>query len=200
MFAQLSRPAPLELLTSRLRLSRVCESDIDALWHHWRDPEVARYLWDGREVSRADAEAVVRTALADAARGITFWTLSPAHEQRCIGCAGLRLVAGEVELLYSLDPPAWGCGYAVEASVRVLHYAFEELLLPRVFAGTDPPNLRSLATIERLEFEPYSPPLLEGAVYFVLARERFLALRGTIGRRSLTPAAPQRGEGSPRRG
>lgn len=57
--------------------------------------------------------------------------------------------------------------------MRVLRYAFDELRLPRVYAGTDAPNLRSLATIERLGFEPHSPPLVQGAVYFVLTRSRF---------------------------
>lgn len=57
-----------------------------------------------------------------------------------------------VELIYSLSPPWWGRGLAVEAGSAVLDHVLTGELLDEVWAGFDPPNVRSSATLERLGF------------------------------------------------
>jgi RimJ/RimL family protein N-acetyltransferase len=55
-----------------------------------------------------------------------------------------------IELLYALDRPAWGRGYATEAARAVLAYASETLRLPRVVAAVNPANAASQRVLDRL--------------------------------------------------
>lgn len=149
-----------ELTTARLRLVPVRSSDLDALWGLWTDPDVRRYLWDDREISREQAAATVEECGAFAARGLGLWLLiAQRHESGRdptsppIGCAGLlpvataadheRRLAGLVEPLIALNPSHWGLGYAREALAALLEYATASLGIATVAAVTDVPNVAS---------------------------------------------------------
>lgn len=47
------------LESPRLRLRPVAPDDSAALWALWCDPDVRRYLWDDRVISREEADARV---------------------------------------------------------------------------------------------------------------------------------------------
>ena len=139
------------LTTARLRLRPFTPDDVDALHRQWVDPDVRRWLWDGRIVSRDEVVAVVeesRVAFASGAAGL--WVIE--HADAMVGFAGLRPMpeAGERELYYGLARASWGRGFASEASRAVLRHAFERVGLERVWIRTDGPNLASVAVMERL--------------------------------------------------
>jgi [ribosomal protein S5]-alanine N-acetyltransferase len=56
------------------------------------------------------------------------------------------------ELGYWIGKPFWGCGYATEASRRVIRFAFEELVLNRVFAHAMTKNATSIRVLEKSGF------------------------------------------------
>jgi RimJ/RimL family protein N-acetyltransferase len=56
----------------------------------------------------------------------------------------------EMELGYRLRLQFWGKGYATEAAIGTLKYAFETLNLKRIFAFALPQNQASIRVIERL--------------------------------------------------
>jgi RimJ/RimL family protein N-acetyltransferase len=158
-----------DLTTARLRLVPVQSSDVDALWALWTYPDVRRYLWDDREISREQAAATVEECGAFAARGLGLWLLiAPAHESSRhpmsapIGCAGLLPVgtaadheprlAGLIEPLVALTPRAWGRGYAQEGLGALLEYAATSLGLVRLAAVTDVPNVASDRMLRRAGF------------------------------------------------
>jgi RimJ/RimL family protein N-acetyltransferase len=144
--------API-LETARLRLRPFAPADVDALHAQWTDPDVRRYLWDGRVIARDEVVAVVDESIAAfESRGSGFWVLELGDPPRVIGFAGLRPLpdAPELELYYGLDRPHWGKGYATEASRAVLRYAYDVLGLAEVPIRTDGPNTASVAVMERL--------------------------------------------------
>ena len=55
-----------------------------------------------------------------------------------------------VELGWRLARPAWGHGYATEASLAALEYGFEVMGLPEIVAVTMARNLRSQAVMLRI--------------------------------------------------
>ena len=135
---------------------------------HWNRPEVRRYLWDDAEVTIDSVTGTVARALAattDCGGGL--WLMSVADE--FIGTCGLlpvfpeldslltetldptlTLLVGDsamVEVLYSLEPVAWGSGYALEATRALLRFGHVELGMRIIFGGTDVANERSARTL-----------------------------------------------------
>jgi RimJ/RimL family protein N-acetyltransferase len=152
-----------ELHTERLTLRPAAESDLDALWTVWSDPEVCRFLFDGAEVSRERAAEVLADSRAQMAEGLGLWVILSREDQRVIGCAGLMPVgmaaqyeprlAGAVEPLVALEPTVWHRGLATEALSAAVGYAFGPRGLTRLAAVTDVPNEASHRLILRLGFE-----------------------------------------------
>jgi RimJ/RimL family protein N-acetyltransferase len=56
----------------------------------------------------------------------------------------------EVELTYALGQAHWGKGYAYEACVAMIGYAFRDLRLRRLVTGCHPDNLRASRLQDRL--------------------------------------------------
>ena len=142
------------LSTERLRLRPFAREDIDALHAHWTQPDVRRYLWDGRVISREEAADVVEESVTGfAERRYGFWVIERAGIESLVGFAGLRPLpddANELELYYGLERVHWGSGFATEASRAVLRYGFDVLGLGRIYIRTDGPNAASVAVMERL--------------------------------------------------
>jgi [ribosomal protein S5]-alanine N-acetyltransferase len=141
------------LLTERLRLVPCGEDDVPRLHALLTHPDVRRYLMDDRIVEPPWVFDVVessRRTFAEARYGL--WCLESRSDGAFVGLAGLRVTAGarEPQLLYALDPSAWGRGLATEASVAVADYAFDELDSRELLASTDPPNHASIRVMERL--------------------------------------------------
>ena len=144
--------API-LETERLRLRPFAPADVDVLHAQWTDPDVRRYLWDGRVIAREEVVAVVDESIAAfETRGYGFWAIELGTAPAVIGFAGLRPLPDgtDLELYYGLDPRHWGNGYATEASAAVLRYGFEVLGLEEIPIRTDGPNAASVAVMERL--------------------------------------------------
>ncbi|REK09920.1 MAG: N-acetyltransferase [Planctomycetota bacterium] len=163
------------LQTARLRL-RPCDlDDVDVLFALWRDPDVRRYLWDDRQISRDEAQDMVQQFLDRAQRGLAIWILEAADDGKLVGFTAIKEIAGtpHVELYYGLTPDCWGRGYATEASRALLEYGFEVLGLPRMWARTDPPNRASMRVAERLGMRPTEDPSEASNVTYVIEREDF---------------------------
>jgi ribosomal-protein-alanine N-acetyltransferase len=169
----------VELATARLRLRPCTTHDLDNLLHLWTDPEVRRYLFDDRVISREEAETRLRGGLASFhTHGFGLWLAYRPGEAATVGFCALSLTGDppEVELLYGIAPSAWGQGLATEAARAVLRHGFVELGLTRIVAGADVPNVASLRVLEKLGMTFTHRMRTEyGEVkYFALTRAAFL--------------------------
>ena len=146
--------ANFPIQTARLLLRPFREEDEAGLHRLWNDQLVRRYLWDGRPVPRhVVAKHIERSQRSFKEYGFGHFTISPTSAPtRTIGFAGLvpREKLGYVELYYGLLPSYWGNGLATEAARAVLQFGFEEIGLPQILAGSDPPNTSSFRVMARL--------------------------------------------------
>ena len=159
------------LTSPRLALRPVQPSDVDALWSLWTDPDVRRFLWDDRSITRDEATATSADCLALSDAGLGLWMIqvqgrsgssSGAPDTSATGCAGLLPVstaaeyeprlAGLVEPLVALAPNVWGQGYATEALTTLLAYATSTLGLSQLAGVTDVPNVASDRMLRRAGF------------------------------------------------
>jgi RimJ/RimL family protein N-acetyltransferase len=157
-----------ELVTERLALRPCADDDLDQLWTLWTDPDVRRFLWDDRAITREEAAATLADCRALEPDGLGLWMMAPRADPprgdapRAIGCAALLPVttaaefeprlAGLVEPLIALDPGAWGQGFAVESLMALRAYATDQLGLRRLAGVTDVPNVASDRMLRRAGF------------------------------------------------
>ncbi|MCD9152960.1 GNAT family N-acetyltransferase [Aeromicrobium duanguangcaii] len=144
----------IEIRTARLLLRPWRASDL-APWAAMNaDPEVREHL--GGPLTRAQSDDSVASFTADfAQRGYGWWAVEEQVTGDFIGFAGLDRVDEHlpftgVEVGWRLARPAWGHGYATEAALATLTFAFESLALPEVLAITTVDNLRSQAVMRRI--------------------------------------------------
>jgi RimJ/RimL family protein N-acetyltransferase len=140
------------LETARLRLRPFVHDDVDTLLMHWRNEDVRRWLWDGREVERDEVVDVVEESIGAFESGRAgFWVIERTGHGFA-GFTGFRAMpdSTDLELYYGLDPAHWGAGLATEAARAAARYGFDVLGLDAIPILTDGPNEASVAVMKRL--------------------------------------------------
>jgi ribosomal-protein-alanine N-acetyltransferase len=141
----------VSLETERLLLRAPVADDAEALAPMYGDPEVMRYVGDGRPLTRAEtARSVKRMIQRWEADGFGLFTTVRKEDSAVIGRVGLLVWNAdtwepttraesedgrtEVEVGYTLGRDYWGRGYATEAAGAVRDYALRELGADRLIA------------------------------------------------------------------
>jgi RimJ/RimL family protein N-acetyltransferase len=141
------------LETERLLLRGFRPEDIDAYAAMHADPDVMRYIGEGKPLSREDAwRSMAMLAGHWVLRGYGIWAVEERASGILAGRVGLYYPEGwpGQEVGWTLARPFWGKGYAYEAARAAFAYAFETLRWPRIISLIDPENSRSIALAERL--------------------------------------------------
>jgi RimJ/RimL family protein N-acetyltransferase len=141
------------LVTDRLLLRPMRESDLDDLCALYADPEVMRYLGNGQPRGREETAERLRRMLAHWDRyGFGIWAVCDKADGRYLGRCGYGNLHDypNRELAYSLHRSAWGNGYCTEAARAVVRHAFEATKLPRLMAVARPENLASINVMRKL--------------------------------------------------
>jgi len=148
-------PQPHRLESPRLLLRPLTPADQTAFHAINSDPEVARYLFDGRQIAPADSAAMLDASRRLLARdGHGLFTVRLRDREAIVGWAGF-LESGDppvLEIVYALLPAVWGHGFAVEATRAVLTWGARHLGITVFRASVDAPNLASLRVLETLAF------------------------------------------------
>ena len=141
--------------TDRLILRRVRLDDAELIHAYRSLPEVAKYSPVERrtiEETRTFLEPLVSVEPCTPGTWLGL-AITLRETGRLIGDIGLRFPEKEtyqVELGIGLDPAYHGQGFASEAMLALIQYAFEVLGKHRVFASIDPGNGASIALVERV--------------------------------------------------
>lgn len=140
------RTATDTLESERLQVRRFTLDDLDFFARLLGDPAVGRHL--GGVKDRAAAELTLRTRgldYYDQHPGLGMWATVERATGRAVGFHVLNHIHGEpdIQVGYALSQDAWGQGYAMEMSVRLLRYGFEALELPVICAITTLDNTAS---------------------------------------------------------
>lgn len=147
-----------ERVTDRLVLRRWRAGDAARLAAINADPEVMRHIGHGHVLGRGlSDELIARFEEEWRERGFGPWAVALRGEpDALLGFCGLTVpmflpdVLPAVEVGWRFARPAWGSGYATEASRVALRFAFEERGMREVIAIIDPENARSLRVAEKL--------------------------------------------------
>jgi RimJ/RimL family protein N-acetyltransferase len=137
------------LETERLVLRAPVLEDAEALASMYGDPEVMRYLGDGRTLTPEETERSVRRMIEGWREdGFGLFTTVRKDDETVIGRVGLIVWnpetwqvtrAGsdgptELEVGYTIGRPFWGLGYATEAAAAARDFALNELGAERLIA------------------------------------------------------------------
>lgn len=140
--------------TRRLRLRRFTPADLDRLVELDGDPEVMRYLSNGRTTPlRVVRDEVLPRMLADYDRspGLGRWAAVDRADGTFLGWFALDPSPdrSQAELGYRLRRSAWGRGLATEGSRALIRYGFDQVGLSRIWAQTMAVNNRSRRVLEK---------------------------------------------------
>jgi RimJ/RimL family protein N-acetyltransferase len=182
-------PQRPDLTTRRLRLRPRQEGDVPAMLAMDGDPEVMRFVGDGKVPDPENHGKRLRESIgAPNDDGLGSWSVFRRDRpDEFLGTVGLVPVGGfpEIELVYRFRAAAWGQGYAPEAAGPCLAYGFRTLQLPEIVAFVYPDNLRSQRVIAKLGFVAAGRRPMGDAdlLYYRLDRDLYLTQRGEIDRR-----------------
>ncbi|HST36668.1 MAG TPA: GNAT family N-acetyltransferase [Allosphingosinicella sp.] len=143
--------------TERLLLRDWREEDVAPFIRHTNTEAVMRWL------GGVQTEAQLRDALENRLmrwqreRGFTFWAVEREEDGALLGFCGIKIadtegspVEGAFEIGWRLREDAWGQGFAKEAAIASLDYAFQTLGADRVIALTFTGNAPSWGLMERI--------------------------------------------------
>ncbi len=119
------------------------------------DPEVMRFIGDGKPRSRAETEeAIGRVQGRWAQYGFSWWALIAKEGGAVLGSACVQHLAhvetAPLEIGWRLRRASWGQGYASEAARAAVGFAFERVGVDHVLAVANPANHASIRVMERL--------------------------------------------------
>lgn len=145
----------LLITTPRLQLRELTLQDLPAFYAYASSPEVALFQHSSPWSAEECREYLDFHLSHQQEEGRTIFLLALVFpdEQRLIGTCSLhvrQLDAREAELGYGLHPLYWGNGYATEATRALLHCAFTQLHLHRVFALCAAANLPSARVMQKI--------------------------------------------------
>lgn len=148
-------PTP-NLRTERLVLRPLAAADADALYAIMSDAQAMRF-WDWPAFrDPATAAEIVASQLDDMAQGrAIYWAVAPAPNDSAFGFCDLSEIdrrQGRAELGFLFNRARWGQGYAAEAMIAVVDYAFVTLGLERLWGRIHAGNEASRRLLERLGF------------------------------------------------
>ncbi len=170
----------IQIETARLRLRPYTRNDLDALHRLWTDPDVRRYLFDDKILTREWVAAEIEHSLASfETRGFGQWAALLKGHDVLIGFCCYRFVhePPELQLLYGLAPAYWGRGLAPEAAHAIIRFGFDERGFDEIIASADAPNEASVRVMEKAGMTFQKHVLLDGldTIYYAIAREDFEA-------------------------
>lgn len=174
------------LTTSRLTLRQWTASDINAFAMMSAKRDVMRYFPD--VLSEEQSIRLAHSLQHDIAnQGWGLWAIVLKDTDEFIGFTGLRHQNGDIplspfmEIAWRLDSRFWHRGYATEAALAALSFAFNMLSASAVYAFTTQSNLSSITLMKRLGMknmaQDFKHPQLDEAhplakhVLYGLARE-----------------------------
>ncbi|MBM3565442.1 MAG: GNAT family N-acetyltransferase [Alphaproteobacteria bacterium] len=147
-------PGRVPLSAKNLRLRPLRDDDAAAIARLAGDWEVARWTaYVPHPYEPAQAQAFIAEARAKAEAGTAYaFAAERIADGVFLGCFECRVENGEADFSYWIGRDYWNGGYATEAVRRVARFAFRDLNLAAVRAGTMTDNQASARVLEKAGF------------------------------------------------
>jgi len=158
------------LETERLRLRPFRRSDFDDYAALCADPEVMRWVWDGKAFTRETAWRHFAFLIGHwHVRGVGTWAVEAKADGSFLGRIGFFQPEGwpGLELTWILVRRAWGQGYATEGARAALDHAFTAWDQAHVISLIQQSNHPSIRVAERLGESLEGSAVREGREYLI---------------------------------
>jgi [ribosomal protein S5]-alanine N-acetyltransferase len=144
------------LSTGDLVLRPIEDRDTAALFHHFSDDTVTKYMDIDSFSNISEATHIIDLfRKSQEEEEGTRWAVTLAGNDELIGTCGYHKINKphfKAEIGYDLRPAYWGKGIMKEAISCMLTYGYEELQFNRIEAFVDPENIASSKLLTRLGF------------------------------------------------
>jgi [ribosomal protein S5]-alanine N-acetyltransferase len=142
------------LKSERLGFRKWTNDDLDLAQGLWSNPEVTRLI--GGPFTPEQVKARLEAEIAeDEQYGVQYWPVFALADNEHVGCCGLRHyrpLENICEHGFHIRLEHQGHGYAYEAAVSVIRFAFVRLKMAGIFAGHHPQNTASRHLLLKLGF------------------------------------------------
>ncbi|MFA6302896.1 MAG: GNAT family N-acetyltransferase [Legionella sp.] len=136
------------IITERLILRPFTLLDLDDFALICADPEVMRFIGNGKAVEKEVTQGVLAWIIAQYEElGFGLLAVTLKENNKFLGFCGLikQTIDNEthIELGYRLDSAFWGKGIATEAAQAIKEYAFNQLNIPHLISIIHVENMAS---------------------------------------------------------
>jgi RimJ/RimL family protein N-acetyltransferase len=177
---------PPVIETARLLIRRHLPEDLEPFTEFMTDEEATRYLnFEPEQKTSRGVEELLNFVIDSYSTDDPVFALAIVDKETgaFMGSCGLSPLNDEegVECYYSLLPRYWGWGFATEASLAMLYYAFEELGLPKVVAHMSEENTKAWRVARNLGMRDMGPCNYKGLAdcrRFEISRDEWEILVG----------------------
>ena len=144
------------IFTDRLVIRDLVDEDWRGVHAYASDPEVVRYMPFGPNTEQESRDFVARAIAEQQVDPRVNYALALALRETGAFIGGASVggevgfPGGDIGLGYCLDRGVWGKGYATEATLALIDFAFEKLGAHRVHAGCDTRNAASARVLEKV--------------------------------------------------
>ena len=141
----------LILQTSRLLLRELEEADGDQFYKLSLDPDVLTYTGDPPFESVEKAAEFLKDYYQYKLYGYGRWATILKETGEFLGWCGLRRndLMNQTDLGFRFYKQFWNKGYATEAGLACIHYAFNKLGLTRIVGNVMKENRASIRVLEK---------------------------------------------------
>ncbi|MNO36008.1 Spermidine N(1)-acetyltransferase [compost metagenome] len=159
------------LQTDRIDLRILNLADAEAVFRHFSDEEVTRYMDIEPCKDLKEAEEIIQFHIDDLG---CRWGMFDKERDELIGTCGYHYLRREhkeftAEIGFDLSKAYWGQGLMYEGMKEVIDFGFSTMGLTTIDATVEPENAKSIILMERLGFDR-DAELRDQFVYFVLKR------------------------------
>lgn len=146
------------LQTARLFLRKFTMEDAEDVYHNWASNEkVCTYLTWNPHSSLAESQNAVRKWITYYEKSGYYWAIERKKEEDLIGNIFVfRAVPFEdlMEIGICLGEKYWRQGYGKEATIKMMHFLFEEVEVGTILAKHDNLNIASQQLLQSCGLHP----------------------------------------------
>ncbi len=153
------------LETNRILLKPFVQEDLELLHDTFTNPFVRKHLWDNEIISIEQTNEILeKNRETFDKENCGLWKIITKDHNAYVGFAGLWRFFHEdqPQLLFGLMPTATRLGYATEASLAIISYAFKHLKLEYLIASFDSINKSSERVCQRINMKKVDERVING--------------------------------------
>ncbi len=146
----------MEIITPRLTLKPVIETDIGLYREMFTCPVTTRFLPEGKPYSAKQIDKYLRQRIAHWQKGFGTFTVFEQKSGKRIGYSGVEESPQKeyCDIRYGIERSCTGKGYAVEAARAVLEFTSALGMHNRIYGAVLPDNQGSLKILQKLGMTP----------------------------------------------